>query len=126
MASPHPLEDLLSAVTDALLAGEDNLDTVIARYDVPPSTVENLVLFIQRLHQTLVGVQPSPRFVHKLKHELIGTTDSGLVSRVRYLPVRVQVAAGVVAIVGFMLLAHRRLFDLASPSPKEESEAAVT
>jgi hypothetical protein len=125
MASQHPLDDLLSAVTDALLTGEDELDTIIAQYDVPRSNVENLVLFIRRLHQTLVGVQPSPRFVQKLKRDLIGTEETGLVSRVRYLPPRVQMAAGVVAIAGFMLLARRRLIDLAQGTAKEETEAPV-
>jgi hypothetical protein len=125
MASQHPLDDLLSAVTDALLTGEDELDTIIAQYDVPRSSVENLVLFIRRLHQTLVGVQPSPRFVQKLKRDLIGTEETGLVSRVRYLPPRVQIAAGVVAIAGFMLLARSRLIDLAQGTAKEETEAPV-
>jgi hypothetical protein len=127
MASQNPLEDLLSAVTDALLAGEDNLDAIVAQYDVPRSTVENLVSFIRRLHQTLVGVQPSPRFVQKLKRELIGTPQAGLVSRVRYLPARVQIAAGVVAIAGFMLLTRRRLQDIAAvASPKDDAEIPVT
>jgi hypothetical protein len=121
MASQHPLEDLLSAVTDALLAGEDNLDEIVAHYDVPRSSVEGLVTFIRRLHQTLAGVQPSPRFVQKLKRELVGAEANGLVSRVRYLPPRVQFAAGIFAIAGFMLLARRRLLDLAH-SPKDESE----
>lgn len=126
MASQYPLEDLLSAVTDALLTGGDDLDTIIAQYDAPRSSVENLVGFIRLLHQTLVGVQPSSRFVQKLKRDLTGSEESGLVSRVRYLPPRVQIAAGLVAIAGFMLLAHRRLLDLTQGTAKDEKEVPVT
>jgi hypothetical protein len=128
MAAQHSLEDLLSAVTDALLAEDTHLDAVIARYDVPRSNVDAMVSLIRRLHRTLVGVNPSPRFVQKLKHDLIGTPETGLVARLRYLPARVQIAAGVVAVAGFMLLARRRLLDLAAVTTggsKDEAEASA-
>lgn len=120
----QPLEDLLAAVTDALLADEKDLAPIIARHDVSRNDVEPLVSLIRRLHQFLVGVQPSQRFVARLKSDLIGTHESGLVARVRYLPPRVQMAAGVVAIAGFMLLARRRLVDLAVT--KDDAEVIVT
>lgn len=109
MSSDANFEDVLTAVTDALLAGERDLDSIAARYDVPHASVRPLVGIVRRLHVTLVGVQPSERFVKRLKDDLIGTQQRGLIARVRYLPPRVQIAAGVVAIAGFMLFTRRRL-----------------
>ncbi len=108
-SSDLQLQDLLSAVTDALLAENDELDTIIATYNVPRAQVDRLVYIIRRLHVALVGVQPSRRFARRLKQDLIGTPATGLVSRVRYLPARVQIAAGFAVVAGFMLLSRRRL-----------------
>jgi hypothetical protein len=105
------LENLLSAVTDALLAGSQDVDAVLRRYDVPRQRVEGLVTLVRRLHMTLTGVEPSRRFVQRLRSDLMGTQQQGLIARVRYLPPRVQIAAGVMAVVGFMLLVRGRLID---------------
>jgi hypothetical protein len=64
---------------------------------------------IRRVHVALAGVQPSPRFVNRLRQDLIGQPPRGMLARVRYLPPRVQIAAGVVAVMGFMLITRRRL-----------------
>ncbi len=123
MASQHPLEDLLSAVTDALLADDQQLEPIIARYDVDRSQVRTFVTLIERLHHTLTGVEPSPRFVNRLKAELLGSQQRGLLGRVRYLPARVQIAAGFVAVAGFILIASRRIADLAEAAKtKTQSE----
>jgi hypothetical protein len=107
------LEDLLSAVTDALLregaAAKDPLDAIARRYDVPRGEVEGFAAMIRRVHVALAGVQPSPRFVNRLRHDLIGQPPRGVLARVRFLPPRVQIAAGVVAVMGFMLITRRRL-----------------
>lgn len=103
------LQDLLSAVTDALLAEGSDMDTILAQYNVPRASVIQLTQLIRRLHLALVGVQPSKRYVERLRHDLLGTTNSGLVRRVRYLPARVQIATGIAVIAGFMLLTRRRM-----------------
>jgi hypothetical protein len=113
MSSQSPLEDLLSAVTDALLLEDQPIEPIIARYDVDRAQVKTFVTLIERLHHTLTGVQPSPRFVSKLKADLMGSQQRGVLARMRYMPPRVQVAAGFVAVIGFILLAHRRITDLA-------------
>ncbi|HEX2618882.1 MAG TPA: hypothetical protein VHL11_02015 [Phototrophicaceae bacterium] len=119
----QPLEDLLAAITDAMLAGEDDFEPIINDYDVPRSSVESFVPLINRLNQTLISEQPSSRFVHQLKQDLMGVPQGGLVARVRYLPARVQLAAGVVAAAGFMLLVRRRLLDITSATTAgDESE----
>lgn len=113
------LEDLLSAVTDALLQEEmssspQTIDAIAKRYQVPRGDVEGFTLLIRRIHVVLAGVQPSPRFISRLRSELMGSTPRGVVARVRYLPPRVQIAAGVVAVMGFMLFSRRRLIGDAS------------
>lgn len=113
------LEDLLSAVTDALLHEDmdnspETMDAIANRYRVPRGDVEGFTLLIRRIHIVLAGVQPSPRFVNRLRSELVGKPPRGVVARVRYLPPRVQIAAGVVAVMGFMLFTRRRLIGDAS------------
>ena len=109
MTHTSELENLLSAVTDALLAEQGDLDSVISQYNVPRSNVDLFVKVIRRLHMTLVGVQPSRRFVRRLKADLMGLPHYGVVSRVRFLPARVQIAAGLAVVAGFMLLTRRRI-----------------
>jgi hypothetical protein len=112
MATEVQLLDLLSAVTDALLADDSaDVDTIITQYAVPRAEVDSLVEIIRRLHMTLVGAQPSRRFVRRLKHDLVGLSDRNVVARIRYLPARVQIAAGIALVAGFMLLTRHRMLD---------------
>ncbi len=121
MANDLELQNLLSAVTDALLieSGSD-IDSIIGRYSVPRAEVEGFVGIIKRLHLTLVGEQPSRRFVRRLKQDLVGMEDATVVARIRHLPPRVQIAAGIALVAGFMLLSRRRLIE---DSQKEQQEA---
>lgn len=104
-----PIADLLSAVTEVMLSGDGNLDAVVKRYSVPRSEVEGFITVIRRLHVALVGVQPSRRFVRRLKQDLVGAQTKNIIDRVRYLPPRVQIAAGIALIAGFILFNRRRL-----------------
>jgi len=108
MTSQSAIENLLAAVTDALLQEDGDLEAIIQRYDVPRSDVEGFVGLIRRLHVVMVGVQPSQRFVRRLKQELIGESQ-GVIARFRHLPPRVQLAAGVALVAGFMLFQRRRM-----------------
>ena len=123
MTNHNELENLLSAVTDALLADERaNLDQIVNRYAVPRHEVEGLVGLVRKLHMTLVGAQPSRRFVNRLRADLVGPRRGNIVNRVRYLPPRVQIAAGIALVAGFMLLTRRRLID---DSQRESQEVPV-
>ena len=105
-----PMDNMLSALTDALIADDGNVDHIIARYPVSRAEAEQFLQIIRKLHYVLVGVQPSNRFVQRLKRDLMGETQTaGLIGRVRGLPPRVQIGAGVALIAGFMLLSRRRL-----------------
>jgi len=123
-SSDTELEKLLAAVTDALLADDGgDVDAIINRYAVPRFEVDSLVALIRRLHLVLVGVQPSRRFVRRLKHDLTGHARRDVISRVRYLPPRVQIAAGVAFVIGFMLLSRRRLLADALRDKQQEVPA---
>src|SRR5262245_13707879 len=110
---PSELETLLAAVTEAILHDEQDLDQIVSRYDVPRSELEGLVNVIRRLHVVLVGVHPSRRFAQRLRLELMGEQQRGVINRLRYLPPRVQIAGGIVLVAGFMLLSRRRAAYLA-------------
>jgi type VI protein secretion system component VasF len=111
MANNLELENFLSAVTEAMLAEEHtDLDAIASRYDVPRQEMEGFIGIIQRLHMTLVGAKPSRRFVGRLRHELVGRRYN-VVSTIRYLPPRVQIAAGIALVAGFMLLSRRRMME---------------
>lgn len=114
------LHNLLSAVTEAILADERDLDRITAEYAVPRGEVETFVNLIRRLHVTLVGVAPSRRFATRLKMDLLGVSQRDVIQRVRFLPPRVQIAAGVALIAGLMLLQRRRL-----RLPDEASEVSI-
>ena len=104
---PTELQNLLAAVTEAIINDEQDLETIINRYAVPRADVEGLISTIKHLHIVLIGVRPSRRFAQRLRQELMGQRQRGVISRLRYLPPRVQIAGGIVLIAGFMLLSRR-------------------
>jgi hypothetical protein len=117
---PSELETLLAAVTEAIIHDEQDLDRIVSRYAVPRGELEGLVNVIRRLHVVLVGVRPSRRFAQRLRLELMGQRQQGVINRLRYLPPRVQIAGGIVLVAGFMLLQRRRAAaSLAEPDGQE-------
>jgi hypothetical protein len=76
-ASGQPtLENLLAALTDAIIEDEQDLDVIVNRYGIPRADVERFIQLIRRLHVVLVGVHPSRRFAHRLRQELLGQPGS--------------------------------------------------
>jgi type VI protein secretion system component VasF len=124
MANQPELENLLSAVTDALLEDERaDMDKIVRRYDVPRTEVDDFVRIIQRLHVTLVGARPSRQFVRRLRMDLVGSRQPNpIVSQVRRLPVRVQIAAGIALVLGFIFINRRRLVDASRREAHEVEE----
>ncbi len=119
------LENLLAAVTDAILEDEQDIDRIISRYAVQRGEVESFIRLIHRLHISLIGVHPSRRFAYRLRQELLDEPEWNVINRVRFLPPRVQIAAGVALLAGFMLISRRRLLaELTSGADVEE--VAVT
>jgi hypothetical protein len=115
------LHNLLSAVTDTILSDHPDLDRVTARYAVPRAEVESLIRVIERLHLALVRVRPSRRFAQQLRMDLLEIPHQSVLHRVRFLPPRVQIAAGVALLAGVMLLSRRRLRLDADPAPEVQT-----
>ncbi|MBC7814309.1 MAG: hypothetical protein H7175_24350 [Burkholderiales bacterium] len=113
-SSNTELDDLLSALTDALLTdGEiDQLaDELLAHTNAPRREVEGLVHVLQRLHGALLVVQPSHRFTRRLKQDILGVPEENVVMRFRQLPTRVQLATGIALLAGFLFVRRRRAVD---------------
>jgi hypothetical protein len=101
------MQNLLDAITEALIEGRE-LEPVLAQYNVSYQEISSLVEIIGDLHTTLATQQPSDRFIRSVKYDLMGR-QRGIVARVRFLPGRIQIAAGLALVAGFALLAHRRI-----------------
>lgn len=109
MPSEVTMQELLSAVTDAIIAEESDIDVIVDRYDAPRKETNSLVHLIHQLYASLVPVEPSSAFSRRLKRDLMGVKQTGLIWRWRRLPARVQIAAGVTVAGGFMLVLTRLL-----------------
>ena len=107
MPSDVNMQDLLAAVTDAIIADEADIEIVADRYDVPRKEANSLIHLIHRLHYSVNERQPSMAFSHRLKSDLMGVPQTGLIWRWRRLPARVQIATGVTLVGGFVLLITR-------------------
>lgn len=126
MPAETKMQDLLTALTDAVIAEETNLDAIVDFYDtVPLKEANGLLHLIRRLNKTFVVVQPSPAFSRRLKQDLIGVPDTNLIWRWRSLPARVQLAAGFALVGGFALILGRRLSFLGGLRDREVEEATV-
>jgi len=110
MSDENMVQDLLNDLTDVLLSEQDSrqLNRLLRHYD-EDSDQHRLLHLIQQIHRTLIWQEPSDKFTRRLKQDLMGTQESGVLARLRYLPARVQVAAGVAVVAGFMLITRRRL-----------------
>jgi type VI protein secretion system component VasF len=113
------LHNLLAAVTEAIINDEQDLDVIVNRYSVPRADVEGLMNVIKHLHVILIGVRPSRRFAQRLRTDLMGQSQRNVINRLRYLPPRVQIAAGIALVAGFMLLSRRRLNTELQDTPEE-------
>jgi hypothetical protein len=108
-SSEPRFENLLAALTDAILADESELDDIFERHSISRPEVEDLVQLIQRLKAALVIVRPQKRYIVRLKQDLVGQPERNVIERWRYLPPRVQIAAMIALAAGFVFLSRRRI-----------------
>lgn len=126
MPSDTKMQELLSTLTDAIIAEDTNLDAIVDFYDdVPRKEANGLLHIIRRLHKAFVLVQPSPAFSRRLKQDLIGVPRKNLIWRWRSLPARVQLAAGFALLGGFALILGRRFSFLETLREGDVEEATV-
>ena len=117
------MQNLVNEVTDALLAGE-NLDTVRRKHDVARGDADDLINLIERINQSMQKVEPSAQFAKSLKADLMGEQRTGVVGQIRKLPARVQYAAVVAIVGGFLLILRRMFFGYEEHGVQEETNPA--
>lgn len=117
------LQNILANLTDAMLDEAADVDTLLAQYQIDENDLAGLVTLIDQLNQTLLPVQPSGRFVRRLHQDLIGMEPGNVLGRVRRLPPRVQIAAGIALVAGVMILSRRRANNEAHQEKQERLAA---
>ena len=111
------MQNILDELTDALLSGQDDPDNIIERHNISQDKDAELLDIVQFLQSELVIQKPSPDFVRELKQDLVG--QDGMFTRLRYVPVRVQITAGLAVVSGFAYIMGKRVTG-------EEEEEEVT
>lgn len=106
MTSTIHMQNFLSEATDAVLTGE-NLDSVRNRYNIFSTEGEDLIDLIEQINKTMVAVEPAPQFQRRLKAELMGKPQAGMVWRIRRMPARVQFAAVAAILTTFIVILQR-------------------
>ena len=99
------VQDLVSTLTDAVINRDATLDQFMGRYDLNDEDIANWLPIINSLHNTLVEVQPRPAFKRQLRNELL-KRPIGVRVRLRPLPTRVQLAAVLTIVGGFVLIVY--------------------
>ena len=117
-----PLDDALSAMTDALMhgPGEAGLRRAVRAYD--RGQVEPFVPLLLSLRDAYEPVEPSARFIRQLHEDLIGEPQRGLIGRARSMPPRVQFAAGAVAVLTTVFFVLRWIAGFWMSDEEEERE----
>ena len=123
-ATEVQMNEILSELTDAIIHDMGDVDAVMGRYPVDHSAADELMPLIQRLHVNLQPVEPSARFSRQLRSELQGAPQrSGLLARLRRLPARVQMAAGLALVAGALLVIVQRIVGNGGQHKVEEATA---
>jgi len=102
------IQNLLDAITDSVIAGDSNLDSLTQKHGMHSGELQSMASVIEQLNRVIVPVQPSQRFVQRLHQDLMGVEGANVLVRVRRLPPRVQLAAGIALVAGVMILSRRR------------------
>lgn len=104
--SETQMENLLDAITNALLVDQNEVEPVIHRYGAEPAEVNPFVNLIQDLRTTLHSQEPRETFIQSLKADLTGKKKA--VSGLRRFPMRARIAAVLAAMAAGILLMRRR------------------
>jgi len=112
----HQLQDLLMAYVDRLVSGTRDANAVLEQVDQDlRNQVEDLLALTDRISRVLTEVTPSEEFVAQLRYQLTeagGHESRSLWTRIRHLPPRTQLAAGIggaTLTAGVVLIAARTL-----------------
>jgi hypothetical protein len=116
----NPLHELLAAHADELIAGTLDKQLLLTRYNrLSPAEVHDLLALAEQISLALIEVSPSPEFVTELRLRLLEAArqhDRSLLGRIRHMPRRTQLAAGIggaTLTAGVVLAVHRPARDAA-------------
>ena len=118
------LQNLLAKLTDSFIAGDGDLHALARQNGIDSAEVQDLVELIEQLNDLMTPVEPSQRFVRRLHQDLMGTEGANMLVRVRRLPPRVQIAAGIALVAGFMIFSRRRMVSESHQESAQERAAA--
>jgi hypothetical protein len=105
--SEAQMQNLLDALTNAIVVGQDDVEPITRRYGADPSLVKPYIGLIQQLNRVLKAEQPRDSFVRSLKLEL--TWQANPNADLSRFPVRARIAAVIAAVAaGFLLILRRR------------------
>lgn len=119
MTSDVRMQELINALTDAVLRDDADIERIRQEIELPQHEVDSLLNIIEGLHDSFVPVEPSQRFVTQLRSELVQEPSWGWLWRLRSLPARFHMAAGVALFGGFMLIWRRRFMGEAAQDVEE-------
>jgi hypothetical protein len=95
----HHLQDFLMAYADALVSGTRDADSVLEQFDQDMrGQIEDLLILSDLISKVLTEVAPSDEFIAQLRSRLTeagGPESRSLWMRIRRLPPRAQLAAGI-------------------------------
>jgi hypothetical protein len=110
------IQGFLMAYADALVSDTLDPDQLLKQYhDVVRCQVEGLLTLSERISRSLAEVTPSEQFVSQLRRDLIEAASPdhrSLWGRIRSLPPRTQIAAGLggaTLTAGVVLIASRSM-----------------
>lgn len=122
MNGETPLDDALSAMTDALMNGQGEAGLRRASRAYDRGQVEPFVPLLLSLRDAYEPIEPSARFIRQLHEDLIGEPERGLIGRARSMPPRVQFAAGAVAVLTTVFFVLRWIAGFWMSDDEEERE----
>ena len=103
-----------------MLSGQTDPDDIIERHNISQDKVDELLDIVQFLQSELVIQKPSLVFVRDLKQDLVG--QDGMFTRLRYVPVRVQITAGLAVFSGFAYIMGKRV---TGEDEEEEEDTSI-
>jgi hypothetical protein len=112
----HQIQTLLMNHADAIIVGSADRERLLEPYDnVLREQAESLFVVAERINDVLVEVVPSEQFVTQLRFDLLETAlaeQTSLWERIRNLPPRTQLAAGIggaTLTAGMVIIATRSM-----------------
>lgn len=104
------LKYFMADLTEQHFDGQLDVPTLATYHDIPIGEASAYAHLVGRIDHTLIDVAPPAQFKKQLRADLVGDEPSGMFTRLRKLPPRLQVAAIIALLAAMALLGRRRFF----------------